>query len=81
MSRSTVPNVTTPSPADPLAPWTVKEAGYPLAGPPWEQLSFCLSPQFRETLGLAGFPQFLLRLGYGPEPKPTPRRAVREVLL
>ena len=40
-----------------------------------------LRPQFREALGLSGFPQILLRLGYGPETKPTPRRDVREVLM
>ncbi len=40
-----------------------------------------LRPQFREALGLTGFPQILLRLGYGPETKPTPRREVREVLM
>jgi hypothetical protein len=40
-----------------------------------------LRPQVREALGLTGFPQILLRLGYGPETKPTPRRDVREVLI
>jgi hypothetical protein len=40
-----------------------------------------LRPVLRETLGLPGFPQLLLRLGYGPEVKPTPRRDVREVLI
>ena len=40
-----------------------------------------LRPQFRDTLGLSGFPQILLRLGYGPETKPTPRRDVRDVLV
>jgi len=40
-----------------------------------------LRPQFREALGLSGFPQLFLRMGYGPEVKPTPRRDVREVLI
>jgi hypothetical protein len=35
----------------------------------------------RELAGVAGFPQLLLRMGYGPEPRPTPRRPVSEVLL
>ena len=33
------------------------------------------------TLGLAGSPQLLLRLGYGPEVPPTPRRDLEDVLL
>lgn len=32
-------------------------------------------------LGLKGFPQLILRLGYGPEIKPTPRRTPGEVLM
>jgi hypothetical protein len=40
-----------------------------------------LRPQFRKALGLPGFPQVLLRLGYGTETKPTPRRDVRDVLM
>lgn len=42
-----------------------------------------LRPEFRQTLGLAGFPQILLRLGYSPwtPTKPSPRRDVRDVLL
>ena len=40
-----------------------------------------LRPQFREELALSGFPQMLLRLGYGPDTRPTPRRDVREVLM
>jgi hypothetical protein len=40
-----------------------------------------LRPQFREALGLSGFAQILLRMGYGPEVKPTPRREVRELLI
>lgn len=39
-----------------------------------------LRPQVREALKLSGYPQILLRLGYGTEVKPTPRRPVREVL-
>ena len=30
---------------------------------------------------LAGFPQLLLRLGFGPEVKPTPRRSAQEVII
>lgn len=34
-----------------------------------------------EIIGRRDFPQLLLRLGYGSDPKPTPRRPVAEVLL
>jgi hypothetical protein len=34
-----------------------------------------------ETLDLAGSPQLLLRLGYGPQVPPTPRRDLEDVLL
>ncbi|GAO04701.1 hypothetical protein [Anaeromyxobacter sp. PSR-1] len=34
----------------------------------------------REAVGDPGMPQLLLRLGYGPEVRPTPRRTVDEVL-
>jgi nitroreductase family protein len=34
-----------------------------------------------EILGRPGFPQIVLRMGYGPEVAPTPRRSVSEVLL
>jgi hypothetical protein len=40
-----------------------------------------LRPQLRDVLGLEGYPQLLLRLGYGPEVAPTPRRQVSEVLV
>ncbi len=40
-----------------------------------------LRPKLREGLGLAGFPQLLLRLGYGADPKSTPRRPLEEVLI
>ncbi len=40
-----------------------------------------LRPQLRDALGLAGFPQLLLRLGYGTDPKPTPRRPLEQVLI
>ncbi len=33
------------------------------------------------TLERAGFPQLIVRMGYGPEVAPTPRRSVSEVLL
>jgi len=34
----------------------------------------------QNMLERAGFPQMLLRMGYGPEIPPTPRRSVSEVL-
>lgn len=40
-----------------------------------------LRPRLRKVLGLEGYPQLLLRFGYGPEVKPTPRRQVSEVLV
>jgi Nitroreductase family len=40
-----------------------------------------LRPRLRHLLGLPGYPQLLLRLGYGPDVAPTPRRPVREVLV
>ncbi len=40
-----------------------------------------LRPQVRDTIGRRGFPQVLLRMGYGPEVKPTPRRSVDEALV
>lgn len=40
-----------------------------------------LRPELAQMTGRAGFPQVLLRLGYGPEAPPTPRRAVRSLLL
>ena len=40
-----------------------------------------LRPRLRDALGLAGFPQVLLRLGYGADPRPTPRRPLEEVLI
>jgi len=33
------------------------------------------------TIGHAGFPQLILRLGFGPDVRPTPRRLVDEVLI
>jgi hypothetical protein len=38
-----------------------------------------LRPRLRNVLGLADYPQLLLRLGYGTDVKPTPRRQVSEV--
>jgi len=32
-------------------------------------------------IGRVGFPQILLRLGFGPEAKPTPRRSAQEVII
>jgi hypothetical protein len=40
-----------------------------------------LRPRLRDTIGTSGLPQLLLRMGYGPETKPTPRRTADEVLL
>ena len=39
-----------------------------------------LRPWVRETVGEEGLPQLLLRMGYGHEVRPTPRRAIEEVL-
>jgi nitroreductase len=36
--------------------------------------------QLRLLMAIAGYPQLLLRLGYGPDVRPTPRRPVCEVL-
>lgn len=40
-----------------------------------------LRPRLRDALGVAGHPQLLIRLGYGPLTEPEPRRPVRDVLL
>jgi len=40
-----------------------------------------LRPRLGEAVGRTGFPQVLLRLGYGPEVKAAPRRSLSEVLL
>jgi hypothetical protein len=39
-----------------------------------------LRSQLRQIINETGYPQILLRLGFGVEVKPTPRRAVEEVL-
>ncbi len=39
-----------------------------------------LREKLRQTIGHKGFPQLLLRLGYGPTVPPTPRRGLKEVL-
>ena len=39
-----------------------------------------LRPRIGEVTGCGGCPQALLRLGYGPEEVPTPRRGIRELL-
>jgi hypothetical protein len=56
--------------------------------PPPPVLSSCVPfevPSLRtalgEMLGRSGFPQIVLRMGYGPKVAPTPRRSVSEVLL
>ncbi len=38
-----------------------------------------LRSELRDLVGLGGYPQTLIRLGYGPDPLPTPRRALRDV--
>lgn len=40
-----------------------------------------LRAELRDLLGQKGFPQLVLRLGYGPQVPPTPRRSVKEILL
>jgi hypothetical protein len=40
-----------------------------------------LRTKMREVLGQIGFPQLVIRLGYGPQVPPTPRRSVSEVLI
>lgn len=39
-----------------------------------------LRPRLRDLLGVTGFPQLLLRMGYGPDLKPTPRRPLHDVI-
>ena len=39
-----------------------------------------LRPRVSDLAGEGGFPQLLLRMGYGPEVEPTPRRPLHEVL-
>ena len=38
-------------------------------------------PLVAEAIGRGGHPQLLLRLGYGPPARPTPRRALHDLLL
>jgi hypothetical protein len=40
-----------------------------------------LRPRLRDVVGRGGFPQLLLRLGYGPRVDPAPRRPVEAVLV
>lgn len=40
-----------------------------------------LRAQLAKNLGLSGFPQFVIRMGYGPAGKPTPRRPFDEFLI
>lgn len=40
-----------------------------------------LRPQLRDRIAQAGYPQLLLRMGYGPETRATPRRVVDDVLV
>jgi len=39
-----------------------------------------LRPQVREALDVDGYPQLILRMGYAPDVRPTPRRSVSDVL-
>jgi hypothetical protein len=40
-----------------------------------------LRPRLIEVLGRSGYPHLILRLGYGAEVRPTPRRSVGDVLI
>jgi hypothetical protein len=40
-----------------------------------------LRPHLAEALGSTGYPQLLLRMGYGPDVRPTPRRSMAEVVV
>jgi hypothetical protein len=40
-----------------------------------------LRPKLRDAVDITGFPQILLRMGYGPEVRPTPRRGLRDVII
>jgi len=40
-----------------------------------------LRPKVREALDVDGYPQLILRMGYASEIRPTPRRAVEEVII
>ena len=40
-----------------------------------------LRPKVTEAIGRTGHAQIILRLGYGPNVSPTPRRTVDEVLI
>jgi hypothetical protein len=40
-----------------------------------------LRPFLRETIGMEGFPLVMLRMGYGSQIQPTPRRALEDVLM
>ena len=40
-----------------------------------------LISKLKEALGVTGYPQLILRLGYGPNVKHTPRRTAGEVLM
>lgn len=40
-----------------------------------------MRPQMRTITGRPGFPQLILRMGYGPEAPSTPRRPLRDVLM
>lgn len=39
-----------------------------------------LRPRLQRTISRSGFPQILLRLGFGPEISPSPRRSVVDVV-
>jgi Putative TM nitroreductase len=40
-----------------------------------------LRPRLSKLIGFGGFPQLLLRLGYGHEVRPTPRRLIQDVII
>jgi len=40
-----------------------------------------LRPKLRDAVDITGFPQLLLRMGYGPDVRPTPRRSVNDVVI
>ncbi len=40
-----------------------------------------LRPRLRGAIGVDGYPQLLIRMGYGREVRPTPRRPAEEVLV
>ncbi|OKH30965.1 hypothetical protein NIES2101_41915 [Calothrix sp. HK-06] len=71
--------------------WNVQETDFPATGTSEEKLKFILNyailaPSSHNTqpwcfkIDSGGYPQIMLRLGFGLETKPTPRRTVDEVV-